>query len=185
MKRPGFLQGIGAAAALAVLSGIAITVGLLISSGPVVIRLLAPLLAICYLGFLLRGTSERTGRLTLMSAWLVASVAAWVLVPSLSNYLLIHAGMIWLVRSLYFYSGILPALLDAGLTILSAAAFAACVTRTGSIALSTWCFFLTQALFVFLPADLQRRKSSSIAVDNARFERARIQADNALRQLMS
>lgn len=184
MKRPGFLHGIIAAALLALLSGVLFSAGQLVAAAPLVIRLLVPLVALCYVLFLLRATTERTGRVTLMSAWLVASVSCWWLVDSLSLYLLIHAAMIWLVRSLYFYVGVIPALLDAALSVFGVAAFFACAAHTGSIALSTWCFFLIHALFVFLPPDLERNKTLSGASDSSRFERARQQADNALRQLM-
>jgi hypothetical protein len=185
MKRPGFMQGIAASAILALFTAIMLSAGMTVVAAPVLIRFLTPLVALCYLVFLLRYTPERTGKLTLLSAWLVVSVVCWWLVPSLPLYLLIHAGMIWLVRSLYYYAGVIPALLDLGLSALSVAAFFACAARTGSLALSTWCFFLTQALFVFLPADLKRRGASPDAADNGRFDRAKRQADNALRQLMS
>ncbi len=185
MKRPGLLQGITVSAALALLTAIALAAAPSAMATPVFVRLLAPLIALAYLAFLLRCSAEKTGRVTLLSAWLVVSAASWWLVPSLTFYLLIHAGMIWLIRSLYFYAGILPALMDLGLTWISVAAFTACTARTGNLALATWCFFLMQALFVYLPADLRKRHASADAIDNRGFERARQQADNALRQLMS
>jgi hypothetical protein len=100
---------------------------------------------------------------------------------------MIHVGAIWLVRSLYFYSGIMPALMDLGLTSLSVSAAVWAITRSGSVFLATWCFFLVQSLFVAIPPAVQRKAKPELntPVDNDGFERAKRQADAALRQLFT
>jgi hypothetical protein len=107
--------------------------------------------------------------------------------PPLPLYLLIHVAAIWLVRSLYFYSGLLPALMDLGLSALSISATVWAITRWGSVLLATWCFFLVQALFVAIPPAIKNKQEpgANAAADNAHFERAKRQADAALRQLFS
>jgi hypothetical protein len=115
------------------------------------------------------------------------AAVTWWIAPPLPLYLLIHVGAVWLVRSLYFYSGIMPALMDLGLNALSVSAAVWAITRSGSVFLATWCFFLVQALFVAIPPAVQRKAKPEMntAVDNDSFERARRQADAALRQLFT
>ena len=113
--------------------------------------------------------------------------ADWFASPPLLLYLLIHLGAIWLTRSLYFYSGVLPALADLALTGLGLAAATWAVTRTGSVFLGTWCFFLTQALFVSIP-DTMRRKPGASGFGHTRadrFQHAHRMAEAAVRKLSS
>ena len=78
--------------------------------------------------------------------------ATWLAGVPLVGYVLIHVGLLWLVRSLYFYSGVLPALLDLGLSALGLAFAVWAAGRSGSPLLALWCFFLVQALHVCIPA---------------------------------
>ena len=187
MKRPSFFHGVIVAALLgffasAVLAALTPFVGL-----NAVVRLMIPALALAYLLYLFSRSNERAGRVTTLVLWSVLSLAAWWMSPPLILYFLIQVGAVWLVRSLYFYSGVLPALMDLGLNTLSIAATAWAISRTGSVFLATWCFFLVQALFVAIPSAL-RRKSDAGKEDhiiNDDFERARKRADAALRQLIT
>jgi hypothetical protein len=94
---------------------------------------------------------------------------------------------VWLVRSLYFYSGVMPALMDLGLNALSISAAVWAISRSGSVFLATWCFFLVQALFVAIPPTMQAKKKPerNTAANRENFNRARRQADAALRQLFT
>jgi hypothetical protein len=109
------------------------------------------------------------------------------LAPPLPLYLLIHVGAMWLVRSLYFYSGVLPALMDLGLSALSITAAVWAITQSGSVFLATWCFFLVQALFVAIPPAVKRKATPArnTVIENEPFERARRLADQALTQLFN
>jgi hypothetical protein len=53
--------------------------------------------------------------------------------------------------------------------------------------LAIWTFFLVQALFVAIPPAMtgKRKPERNTAADNENFERARRQADAALRQLFT
>ncbi len=96
----------------------------------------------------------------------------------------------WLVRSLYFYSGVLPALMDLGLSALSITAAVWAISQSGSVFLATWCFFLVQALFVAIPPAVKRNANAAgnatparnNVIENEPFERARRQAGRALTQ---
>jgi hypothetical protein len=184
--RPGFFHGVAAAALLALAaSALVVVLTPFIGLGSV-IRLAAPLLALSYLLYLLRSTGARTGRIVTLSAWGACSALAWWFAPSLPFYLLLHAGAIWLIRSLYAYSSLIPAVIDLALSALAVLIFAWAFMRTGSVFLATWSYFLVQALWTFVPHKLRRSRAiASMAADHTGFERARRQADAALHQLFS
>jgi hypothetical protein len=99
----------------------------------------------------------------------------------LAAYVLVHLGAVWLVRSLYYYSGLLPALADLGLTLLGAAFAVWAAQRADSAWLAFWCFFLVQAFHVSIPASLPSRAALD-APDDA-FARAHRAAEAAVRRL--
>ena len=156
MKRPSFFHGVVAAAVLGfVASAVVATLTPFVGLGTV-IRLVIPGLALAYLVYLLNRTTERTGRVTTLAFWAVLASLTWWYAPPLPLYLLVHVGAIWLVRSLYFYSGIVPALIDLVLSGLSVSATMWAISRSGSVFLATWCFFLVQALFVAIPISVKQ-----------------------------
>ncbi len=152
------------------------------------LKLLVSILGFLYLVWLIRGSRRRSGRLVMLAFWGILSVGTWFLAPTLSLYLLVHITAIWLIRSLMVYSGLLPAVLDLGLTAVSAAAAGLAFSRSGSVFLATWCFFLLQALFVAIPIRVSPKKHAiglDNEVDNDVFERARRRGVAALEQLFS
>ena len=122
MKRPTFIQGVIVAAILGFFtSAVVATLTPFVGLGAV-IRLVIPALGITYLLYLFSRSEERIGRVTTLSLWGAMAAATWWLAPPLPLYLLVHVTAIWLVRSLYFYSGVLPALMDLGVSALSISA---------------------------------------------------------------
>ena len=187
MKRPSFIHGVIVAAVLGFFaSAVVATLTPFVGLGAV-IRLVIPALALAYLLYLFSRSNERLGRVTALSAWTVLAVAAWWVAPPLPLYLLTHVAAIWLLRSLYFYSGLVPALMDLGISTLSISATVWAITRSGSVFLATWCFFLVQALFVAIPPALAKKRTEqrSTPAESEQFETARRQADQALRQLFT
>jgi hypothetical protein len=185
MKRPGFIHGVVAAAVLGFGASASIAVFAPFLGTGLVSRLVIPGLALAYLLYLFSRNSERTGRVTTLVLWSAMTLASWWLAPPLPIYLLMHAGAVWLVRSLYFYSGILPSLLDMGLTGLSVVTSIWALSRTGSVFMGTWCFFLVQALFTAIPQSMRNRPGPVSPATSNEFERARRQADAALKQLIT
>jgi hypothetical protein len=185
MKAPTFLQGAIAAAILAFFASATIATLTPVLGLGAVLRLAAPLLAAAYLFYFLRASRQRTGRLATLSLWAAFAATTWWVAPALPVYLLLHAGAVWLIRSLYSYTGVIPALMDLGLCVLSALAFGWVFMRTGGVFLATWTFFLVQALWVAIPARLGAPGATRAPRGNERFDRARRQADEALRQLFS
>ena len=187
MKRPGFLHGVIVAAVFGFFaSTIVATLTPFVGFGSVV-RLIIPALGLAYLLYLMSRSKERLGRVTTLSLWSALAIATWWVAPPFPLYLLIHVAAIWLIRSLYFYSGVIPALMDLGLNALSISAAVWAITRSGSVFLATWCFFLVQALFVAIPPTINGKAKPELntALDSENFERARRQADAALRQLFT
>lgn len=187
MKRPSFFHGVIVAAVLAFFASAVIATLTPFVGFLHVIRFVIPALGLAYLLYLFSRSNERVGRVTTLSLWSALAAITWWVAPPLPLYLLIHVGAMWLVRSLYFYSGVLPALMDLGLSILSITAAVWAITQTGSVFLATWCFFLVQALFVAIPPAVKRKtgRARNTVIDNEPFERARRQADQALTQLFS
>jgi len=187
MKRPSFLHGVLVAAVLGFFaSAVVATLTPFVGLGAV-LRLVIPALGLAYLLYLLSRSKERVGRVTTLSLWGALAAITWWVAPSLPFYLLIHVGAIWLVRSLYFYSGVVPALMDLGLGALSISATVWAIVQSGSVFLATWCFFLIQALFVMIPPAIKSKQkpARNTAVESEKFEHARRQADQALRQLFT
>lgn len=183
MSRPGFVSGALAAAGLAVLAGT--TAGLLspFTGFAAALKLAVPLVALGYLSYLIRAQRQRTGRVVTLTLWAALAGALWWADAPLVPTLMAHAGALWLVRALHAYSGVIPALTDLGLTAFAVLAGAWALARTGSVALATWTLFLVQALWVVIPPRLPGPATGTPNPDNRRFERARRQADEALRQL--
>lgn len=133
MNRPGFLQGIVVAAVLAFFaSAVIATLTPFVGLGAV-IRLVVPGLGLAYLLYLFSRSQERVGRVTTLSIWSVLAIATWWISPPLPLYLLVHVAAVWLVRSLYFYSGIMPSLMDLGLNALSVSAMVWAITDRKSV----------------------------------------------------
>ena len=187
MKRPGFLQGVIVAAIFAFFASMTAATLTPFVGFVAVFRFLIAAMGLAYILYLLSRSREKVGRVTTLTLWSALAAATWWVAPPLPLYLLIHVGAMWLVRSLYFYSGVLPAVMDLGLNALSIAAAVWALGHSGSIFLATWCFFLVQALFVAIPTSVKRGTGSvkDATVDNEPFERARRQADRALHQLFS
>jgi hypothetical protein len=187
MKRPTFITGVVVAAVLAFFaSAIVATLTPFVGLGSVV-RLAIPAMGLAYLLWLFSRSTERLGRVTALTAWTVMAAITWWVAPPIALYLLIHVTAIWLIRSLYFYSGVMPALMDLGLSALSITATVWALTRSGSIFLATWCFFLVHALFVVIPPAINKKHSAEPDMQAAseRFDTARRQADEALRILFT
>ncbi len=140
-------------------------------------------LGLAYIVYLLNRSQARVGKVTVASFWLAGAVGLWLVHPPFTVYLLLHAGAVWFVRSLYFHRGLIPAVLDLALTSFGLVAAFWAAIETGSMFVALWCFFLCQALFTGIPRIL-RSKRREPATD-APFERAHRAGQAALRALSS
>jgi len=186
MRRPGFFEGV-AVAAIASLAGGACYVALTtIFSSSAVLRFVVAGLGLAYIVYLLSRNEERVGRITVIALWLAAACVLWLIAPSFAAYLCAHLALVWLVRSLYFHASLVAALADLGLVALGLAAAVWSATRSHSAALSIWCFFLVQALYVAIPARVAAPdQGTKEAAPEDRFQHAHRAAEAALRRLHS
>lgn len=186
MKRPTFLRAALVALGIAVAFGAALTALTPLVGADSALRLVIPAACLAWLLCLLRRGAAPAGSVTVLAFWCAASAATWLLGPPIALYVLVHAALLWLARSLCFYSGLFPALLDMALSGLSLSAASWALTRSDSVFLVAWSFFLLQALFVFIPPKVGTHPAADTDEDgHAAFESARRRADAALRQLLS
>ena len=148
------------------------------------LRAVVALLGFAYTLYVIGRSGERVGRITTIVCWSAIACGAWVLGLPLVGYVLLHVGLIWLVRALYHYSGLLPALLDLGLSLLGAAFAVWAAQRSGGAWLALWCFFLVQAFHVLIPQTWTRSGTPHAAEEDA-FARAHRAAEAAVRRLSS
>ncbi len=182
MKRPAFLEGVLLAAALGLAASLAAGLFLPLAGAGTIARGLVAALGFGYVIYLLSRSRRTTGRVTTVAAWWLLAFLAWWGAPSFTAYLALHVVAVWLVRSLYFHAGILPALADLALNALAVAASVWALSHTGSVFLAVWSFFLAQALFAAIPPSARGRRSAGDR-DAERFARAERRAEAALRRL--
>lgn len=187
MKQPTFPEGVSVALAASLAGGVLYSAMGAVFPGIPVLRLLIAGISLAYVVYLLSRSPERVGRITATAAWLLIAGVLWFTQPPLLLYVFVHLGALWVIRSLYFYSSTLSALADMGLNGLSLAAAIWAVTRTGSVFLGIWCFFLVQALFVFIPKSVGRKPGAVRACHERedRFQHAYRSAEAAVRKLSS
>lgn len=187
MKRATFAEGVG----IALISSIAVVVlftvlSSLLFSGDL-FRLLIAGLAFFYINYLFLRSSERIGRFSIVLIWFVITLFSLVFIPSLFIYIGIQLVFIWLLRSLYFYNSILSALTDFALMALSSIVAIWVWLNSGSLFLTFWCFFLIQALFVFIPKNFisKDKNKFSHTLSDDRFEHAYHAAEVAVSKLIN
>lgn len=187
MRRPTFLEGV-AVALVASMSG-SILFGALTTVFPVhgVLRLLIAGLGLAYVLYLLSRSGERVGRVLTLGLWGLTAAIGWIAAPPMELYVMLHCGLIWIIRSLYIYSGVLPALLDLGLNSLALSAAVWASVRSDSLFVIVWCFFLVQSLYVAVPSSMRRKRAKATAPvpREDRFHQAHRVAEAAIRRLAS
>jgi hypothetical protein len=158
MKSPGIINGVILAFFISLAAGIASLLFGGFVADATLFSLILCASTLAYLVYLLKYSTARVGRIVVISGWAVASIASWLFDLPLFEQVFIQAGIVWLVRSLYFHTSIFAALLDFGLVSVGLAASAWAIVNTGSPATAIWSFFLTQSLFGWIP-DLAKTKS--------------------------
>lgn len=187
MIRPTFFHGVLAAAILAFCASAVVATLTPFVGYAFVLRIVIAALGFAYVVYLLGRSPERIGRTATVLSWSALAMVTWWLAPPLPLYLLVHVAAVWLVRCFYFYAGFLPAVLDLGLTAISVSGMVWAMTRSGSIFLATWCFFLVQAIYVAIPPKWNgaARHCGSLETETEKFAAARRRAEQALQQLFS
>ncbi len=154
-------------------------------SDSVLIRLLTSGLSFGYILYLLSRSKDRVGRITVIAVWSFSVICLWFIWPPITLFILMHLIAIWLVRSLYFYSSLFSSLTDLALNGFSVAVAFWAASHTGSLFLTIWCFFLTQALFVLIPTGIKKSEAHTAAPlkNRSEFQTAYRAAEAAVRKL--
>lgn len=183
MKGPTFLEGVAVALVAAIVGSgfFHLGMGLL---GLVTIPLLVTLLALAYVFYLVTRSGNRIGKVTTLLVWGLFASLLWMSSLSLPLLVMGHLGAVWMIRSIHFHKSISSSLMDLGLLGVGIATSVWALDLSGSLFLTLWTFFLTQALFSSIPAHFLRGRPESDSVDNG-FEQASRTADAALRRLSS
>lgn len=152
-----------------------------------IFRFLVAGLSFTYILYLLLRSHERFGRVTITVVWFIVTLSTAIFTPSLMLYLSVQLIMIWLIRSLYYYNSVLTSLIDLGLVGLSMMTAIWAWTVSQSIFLTFWCFFLMQALFIYIPKKISMNKSekNKKSIQDDKFEYAYRSAELAVRKLTS
>jgi hypothetical protein len=183
-RQPSFTRGLGAAFVLALCGGALLAALAPWLGGYTALRVVIALVGFAYVLYVIGTSGERVGRITTIAGWCVAASAVWLVGLPLVGYVLVHVGLVWLVRSLYHYSGVLPSLVDFALSLLGVAFGAWAAQRSGSVWLALWCFFLVQAFHALIPASLTKRGRLGAETEDA-FAHAHRAAEAAVRRLTS
>lgn len=183
MKKPGIIDGLIVAAAVALAAGAAnLLFGGILGYG-FLFNLVLLAATLTYLLFLLKRSGTRVGRVVLLSAWMLTSLACWFFGLALLEQVLIQAGFVWLTRSLYYHNSLFSAALDFGLVSAGLAAGAWAMINTGSSAAALWSFFLIQALFCWIPELARRQAGDELPYARVSFQSAQRVAAEAVRKL--
>ena len=185
MKNPTFSEGVLVALAAGLVSSVTYTIlpgalGLEWTT-----RTLIAGLSLGYVLYLLHRSQERTGRFVTLTAWFGIAGTSWFMTLDPLLYLLVHLGLVWLVRALYHQTGPLAALFDLGLNLLALMAGYWAFWHADSIFMGVWTFFLLQATFIAIPSLNKPRRDGSPAPGHQidHFQTACRSAEGALRKL--
>ena len=185
MNKPSFLEGALLALGLSLLMAAMFTVMSAFFPTRWLLQAVIAGASLGYILYLLYRSKERTGRVAVVTLWLLYAVGVWLLAPSTLILLFSHVGAIWLIRCLYYHSSILIALLDLGLVVLGMLVSLWTLLHTHSLLLAAWVFFLMQALFSALPEQIRAVNTKLTNNQDDGFERAYASAEAAVRQLYS
>ncbi len=144
-------------------------------------------LGLGYIAYLLAASPSRRGRVILGVGSVIILLGTCIVNPTAGVASLLAVGMIWLVRSVLYHSGLFLALWDGALCAVSIICALGTALSTHSLWLTVWVFFLLQALFVCLPQQFAtprhgRSGRSPLGQDDA-FARAHRAAEDALQAM--
>lgn len=187
MKRATFNEGVG----IALVSSIVIAAVFFMASflffGDELFRFVIAAISFFYILYLLLRTNERVGRVVVLSLWFVLTLMSLIFIPSLIMFIVFQLTLIWLLRSLYFYNSLFSALIDLMLNVLSLIIAIWTWSVSGSLFLTFWCFFIVQALFVFIPKTFASKSNTKSIYRNKKdkFEQAHHEAELAIAKLIN
>jgi hypothetical protein len=180
MKQPTLLKNIGIAL---LLFAVSVIVNSILSPGMHRVLLLIALTTFLYLGYLMYNSPRKTGKFILMVSCVFILAGSFIFIREISSLLISCTVLIWLVRSLLYYSSIVSVLFDAVLCLTGLAIAGWAFVNSGFIAVATWSFFLVQSLHVLIPHKTTNTYPSGV-IENDRFNNAHQTAEYAIGQMI-
>jgi|TARA_Y100000310_G_scaffold200189_2_gene200195 hypothetical protein len=151
MSRPTFFQEVVVALALSALGSALFAVLGQVTSPDMALKGIVSLVAMGYSGYLLGRCRITSGRVTMTITWFTIAAACWFGNLPLGALVLVHVGMVWVIRSLFYHVSPMAAFVDLILSGLGLAASVWAMMQSESLFMTMWCYFLVQALFVAIP----------------------------------
>jgi len=184
MNRPSFIEGLVFAFMVSLSASFLYASLTWVLSGFGALQFLITIISVSYVVYMLLRSKEKTGRITVMLTWFLVASGLLVFDVPLSLFCLAHLVMLWVVRSLYYYSSVISSLLDFALIGTSLLFSTWAYYQTGSVFMSIWSFFITQALFVFIPERMRSTATNQLPVSNYHeFNQALKNANYAIQKL--
>lgn len=184
MKTATFPEGVILALASSVIGVVSYTALVPIVDGEMAICLTVACLSLGYIIYLLKRSRERIGLFSTVVIWVLLTIVMFLFIPSPLLFLTIQLGLVWVIRCLYFYASVISALADLVLVGFSLMAAVWAAYQTESLFLSIWCCLLVNALFVFIPVDMQQHVAEPMPVYPDRFQQAYQVAESALKRTL-
>lgn len=182
MKKPvNFVEGVFIALLMSVLAALGYSALVWVLGALLSAKFMICALSLIYMLYVFKRTSRSFARLAVLG-WGVVVFILLIADASLNAWLISQLVLIWLARSCAHYPSPLPAVMDLALVVLGCALCVAVFWQTAWVGLAVWTFFLTQALFCFIPNKVHKE----MAHDEGRgeqFSRAYRNAEAAIRAL--
>ena len=185
MKKISFIEGVGVALISSILVASIFSLMSSMYFGDNVLRALISGVSFFYILYLFLRSEERVGQVTTLSIWSALTVFSFIFLSPLIMFIGFQLVLVWLIRSLYFYNSVISALIDLVLISFSLVFSIWAWSSTGSLFLTFWCFFLTQALFIFIPKNYTTKQSLECMEDEDNFECAYFSAESAVSKLIN
>ncbi|VAW64242.1 hypothetical protein MNBD_GAMMA11-2423 [hydrothermal vent metagenome] len=183
MKDMTFNKGVVIALAASLFSSVSLSIFMDSAYSRIFMEIVFSIISFLYIVYLMQCSRIKTGRPTVGLIWLIITLALLHLESNIILFTVFQVSAIWLVRSLFYYSGLIPSMIDFCLTVLSFFTAVWAAIYTDSIFIFVWCFFLCQAVFVFIPEKFKNKKNMHKYTDS--FDLSLHRAESAVRQILS
>lgn len=181
-QKPSFVEGTIAALLLAIAGSFFYSALTLFFNPSLSLALVINVLALAYTLYLLWRSPRAHGKIAISAIYLALLISILFLQPPLWLHIVFATVSLSVIRSLFYYSSLVPASIDLILSLLNFTILIWAYHQTQSLFITLWSYFLVQALFSFIPTknlDKKRRDHE----DN-HFNRAHQQAEAAFNKII-
>lgn len=151
------------------------------------LEIIFAIVSFSYIGYLMQCSRIKTGRPTVSLVWLVFTLFLFYMQTDIMLFVGVQIVFIWLVRCLFYYSGLVSSMIDFCLTLMSVLVAIWVALYTDSLFLYVWSFFLCQACFAFIAPNFKKNNIHKYQPESfgQSFDRSFHQAERAVRQILN